>query len=96
MLGQRFFTAVSLATLCVSGSLAQLSDAEKALAGQLECNHFKRNADGSWTGGTMARIGKMMAGAQTFVRGGFKVGGADVATVLDAKCGQQKKPTGSH
>ena len=87
---QRFFSAAALATLCVSVTAAQMGDAEKMLADQLDCSHFKRNADGSWTGEPKARIGKIMAGAQTFVRGGFIVGGADIATVLDRKCGRQK------
>jgi hypothetical protein len=59
------FSAAALATLCVSVTAAQMSDAE---ADQLDCSHFKRNADG--TGEPKARIGKIMAGAQTFVRCG--------------------------
>ena len=70
---------------------AQMSDAEQKLASLVDCQQFKKNADGSWTGAPDARIGKIMAGGQVFVRGGFKLDGADIATVLNNRCGLPKR-----
>ena len=55
----------------------------------IDCEFFKKNLDGSWTGGPDAKIGEIMMGELTFVRFGFKVGGADLVSALEQKCGRK-------
>ena len=81
--------AASIVAVQPSLSAAQLSPVEKKLADAIDCKFFKKNLDGSWTGGPDAKIGKIMAGGLTFVRGGFKIDGADFVTALDQKCGRK-------
>ena len=82
----RILLCTSALMLCTWGAGAQMSDSEKRLADLIECKQFKKNADGSWIGAPHAKIGKIMGGGQIFVRGGFKLDGADIATVLDRMC----------
>ena len=63
------------------------TDAEKVLAGKLQCEDWKRNPNGSWTGGPDAKIGSARFAAATAVPQMMPLFGADLATVLDQKCG---------
>jgi hypothetical protein len=85
-------TLIALALCSVNRAVAravaqQQTDAEKALADTINCKDFKRNPDGSWTGGPNAMIGAMQFSNSTVDLHGFNINGADVAVVLDQKCG---------
>ena len=61
--------------------------AEAALMAKIKCKYFKKNSDDSWTSGTNAKIGTNAFSNHTFDIGGVSVGDADLATVLNRKCG---------
>ena len=75
---------------CVNSANAQQTEvtkAEAALAPKIRCENFKANADGTWTSGPNAKIGSNPFSHLTFGRERVTIGGADLATVLDRKCG---------
>jgi hypothetical protein len=63
------------------------TDAEKALAAQIKCEDFTKNPDGSWHSGPNAMIGTNGFSNNTFGVRGIVIQGADVAVVLNQKCG---------
>ena len=65
----------------------QPTDAQKILSGKLQCEDWKRNPNGSWTGGPEAKIGDSRFAAATAAPQTMRLFGADLATVLDQKCG---------
>jgi hypothetical protein len=54
----------------------------------VKCADFKKNADGSWTSGPIIKIGTNAFSNHTFDTHGVSVGGSDLATVLNRKCGR--------
>ena len=62
--------------------------AEAALMAKIKCKYFKKNSDDSWTSGPNAKIGTNAFSNHTFDIGGVSVGEADLATVLNRKCGR--------
>jgi hypothetical protein len=66
----------------------ETSKAEAALAAKVKCADFKKNADGSWTSGPIIKIGTNAFSNHTFDTHGVSVGGSDLATVLNRKCGR--------
>jgi hypothetical protein len=66
---------------------AQESKAEAALAGKIKCEDFRKNPDGTWTSGPNVKIGNNPFSNLTFESKRVTIGGADLATVLDRKCG---------
>ena len=83
-----------LAYLAVAASLSsanadptQESKAEAALAGKIKCEDFRKNPDGTWTSRADAKIGSNSFSNLTFESKRVTIGGADLATVLDRKCG---------
>jgi hypothetical protein len=69
---------------------ASPTDAERAMAAKIKCGDFKKNPDGSWSSGPNAKIGAMEFRNHRFEVGGFNFSGADVAVVLDQKCGRSR------
>jgi hypothetical protein len=67
---------------------------EDTLVPKIECQHFLKNSDGKWTSSSDATIGKMDFSRHTFGIGEVNIGGADLATVLNRKCGSSvnKRP----
>ena len=67
----------------------EMTKAEKALASKtkIKCKNFRKNPDGTWTSGPDAKIGSNAFSNHTFDTHGVSIGGADVATVLNHKCG---------
>jgi hypothetical protein len=63
--------------------------AEKALAAQIKCEDLRHNSDGSWTSRPNAKVGNNVVPTITFSIRGFSFGGADVASVLNQKCGRR-------
>ena len=61
--------------------------AEKDLAAEIKCDDFRRNPDGTWTSGPNAMIGAKPFYNNTFDAHGVNIEGADLAVVLDQKCG---------
>ena len=61
--------------------------AEAKLAGKINCEDFRKNPDGTWTSGPNAKIGSNPFSNLTFESKRVTIGGADLATVLDRKCG---------
>jgi hypothetical protein len=59
---------------------------EDTLAARIKCQDFQKNAEGKWTSGLNARIGKMDFSSHTFGIGEVNIGAADLATVLNRKC----------
>ena len=59
---------------------------EDTLAAKIKCQDFERNADGKWTSGPNATIGKMDFRNHAFGVGEVDIGGVDLATVLNRKC----------
>jgi hypothetical protein len=51
--------------------------AEAALSAKIRCEDFRKNSDGTWTSGPNTKIHTQ----------GVSIGGADLATVLNRKCG---------
>ena len=83
-----------LAYLAVAASLSSAnadpteeSRAGVALAGKIKCEDFRKNPDGTWTSGPNAKIGSNPFSNLTFESKRVTIGGADLATVLDRKCG---------
>ena len=70
-----------------AAQVTQPTSAEKKLAGQIKCEDFKKNANGSWTSGPNAKIGTNVYSNTTFGVRGISLDGADVAIVLEQKCG---------
>ena len=69
-----------------------VSKAEAALAAKIKCRDFRKNANGSWTSGPNTKIGANAFPQHTFDIHGVSIGGADVATVLNRKCGVAPQP----
>jgi hypothetical protein len=63
------------------------SRAGVALAGKIKCEDFRKNPDGTWTSRADAKIGSNSFSNLTFESKRVTIGGADLATVLDRKCG---------
>ena len=85
---------------CFNSANAQQTDqqnivtkAEAALAAKIKCGDFRKNADGTWTGGPNTKIGGNAFPKHTFDIQGVSIGGADLATVLNCKCGAPSPPT---
>jgi hypothetical protein len=66
---------------------AEGTKAEAALAAKIKCEDFRKNADGTWTSGPNTKIGTNSFPDHTFDTHGVSIGGADLATVLNRKCG---------
>jgi hypothetical protein len=66
---------------------AEATKAEAALTAKIRCKDFRKNADGTWTSGPNAKIGINAFSNHTFDIHGVSIGGADLATVLNRKCG---------
>ena len=64
-----------------------VTKAEAALAAKIKCGDFRKNANGSWTSGPNTKIGASAFPKHTFDIHGVTIGGADLATVLNRKCG---------
>jgi hypothetical protein len=64
-----------------------VTKAEAALAAKIKCRDFKKNANGTWTSGPNTKIGANAFPQHTFDIRGVSIGGADLATVLNRKCG---------
>jgi hypothetical protein len=83
-----------LAYLAVAASLSSAnadpteeSRAGVALAGKIKCEDFRKNPDGTWASGPNAKIVSNPFSNLTFESKRVTIGGADLATVLDRKCG---------
>jgi hypothetical protein len=81
-------------TDCINPANAQQTDqqtivpkAEAALAAKIKCPDFKKNANGTWTSSANTKIGANAFPKHTFDIHGVNIGGADLATVLNRKCG---------
>jgi hypothetical protein len=61
--------------------------AEAALSAKIRCEDFRKNSDGSWTSGPDTKIGANAFPNHTFDTNAVTIGGADLATVLNRKCG---------
>jgi hypothetical protein len=66
---------------------AKVTTAEAALAAKIKCVDFRKNPDGTWTSGPNTKIGTSAFPSHTFGIEGVSIGGADLATVLNRKCG---------
>ena len=64
-----------------------MTKAEAALAAKIKCRDFRKNVNGTWTSGPNTKIGANAFPQQTFDIRGVSIGGADLATVLNRKCG---------
>ena len=64
-----------------------VTKAEAALAAKIKCGDFRKNANGTWTSGPNTKIGAGAFPKHTFDIHGVTIGGADLATVLNRKCG---------
>ena len=64
-----------------------VTKAEAALAARIKCRDFRKNANGTWTSGRNTKIGASAFPQHTFDVRGVSIGGADLATVLNRKCG---------
>jgi hypothetical protein len=64
-----------------------VTKAEAALADKIKCRDFRKNANGTWTSGPNTKIGVNAFPQHTFNVRGVSIGGADLATVLNRKCG---------
>jgi hypothetical protein len=76
---------------CINSANAQQTEgakAEAALAAKIKCEDFRKNADGAWTSGPNTKIGTNAFPDHTFDTRGVSIGGADLATVLNRKCGR--------
>jgi hypothetical protein len=85
------FTIVMIASIIssqgcyVAAQTLQPTEAEKALAAQIKCEDFTRNADGSWLSGPNAKAGSMSFSNSVIGRG-VVLNGADLFVVLNQKC----------
>ena len=66
---------------------AIVTKAEVALAAKIKCVDFRKNANGTWTSGPNTKIGSNAFPKHTFDIHEVSIGGADLATVLNRKCG---------
>jgi len=64
-----------------------VTEAEAALAAKIKCGDFRKNTNGTWTSGPDTKIGDSAFPQHTFDIRGVSIGGADLATVLNRKCG---------
>ena len=64
-----------------------MTKAEAALGAKIKCEDFKKNTDGTWTSSPTAKIGANAFPNHTFDTNAVTIGGADLATVLNRKCG---------
>ena len=80
---------LAMATYCNSANSdpTQKSNAEAALAGKVKCEDLRKNSDGTWTSGPNVKVGSNPFSNLTFEKERVTIGGADLATVLDRKCG---------
>jgi hypothetical protein len=60
---------------------------EAALSAKITCKDFRKNSDGTWTSGPDTKIGANVFPNHTFDTNAVSIGGADLATVLNRKCG---------
>jgi hypothetical protein len=81
------FTSLWPAISALQMLIHQESKAEAALAGKIKCEDFRKNPDGTWTSGADAKIGSDSFSNLTFESKRVTIGGADLTTVLDRKCG---------
>jgi hypothetical protein len=68
-------------------SQTTVTKAEAALSAKIKCEDFRKNSDGTWTSGPNTKIGVNAFPNHTFDTQGVSIGGADLATVLNRKCG---------
>jgi hypothetical protein len=66
----------------------ETSKADAALAAKIRCRDFRKNADGSWTSGPTTKIDTNAFSNHMFDTHGVSIGGSDLATVLNRKCGR--------
>jgi hypothetical protein len=64
-----------------------VTQAEAALSAKIRCEDFIKNSDGTWTSGPDTKIGANAFPNHTFDTNGVSIGGVDLATVLNRKCG---------
>jgi len=64
-----------------------VTKAEAALAAKIKCEDFRKNTNGTWTSAPNTKIGGSAFPQHTFDLRGVSIGGADLATVLNRKCG---------
>jgi hypothetical protein len=64
-----------------------VTKAEAALIAKIKCEDFIKNSDGTWTSGPDTKIGANAFPNHTFDTNGVSIGGVDLATVLNRKCG---------
>ena len=64
-----------------------VTKAEAALSTKIRCEDFRKNSDGTWTSGPNTKIGANAFPNHTIDTQGVSIGGADLATVLNRKCG---------
>jgi hypothetical protein len=64
-----------------------VTKAEAALAAKIKCGDFRKNGNGTWTSGPNTKIGTNAFPKHTFDIHGVSIGGADLATILNRKCG---------
>ena len=83
-----------MGTDCINSANAQQTDqqtivtkAEAALAAKIKCRDFRKNSNGTWTSGPNTKVGANAFPQHTFDIRGVSIGGADLATVLNRKCG---------
>jgi hypothetical protein len=65
-----------------------VTKAEAALTAKIRCEDFIKNSDGTWTSGPDAKIGANAFPNHTFDTNAVIIGEADLATVLNRKCGR--------
>lgn len=65
-----------------------MTKAEAVLGAKIKCEDFKKNSDGTWTSGPNTKIGANPFPNHTFDTNGVSIGAADLATVLNRKCGR--------
>ena len=83
-----FALALVAADTATAAEPAGSSDAEKALAARLNCEHFTRNTGHTCTPHANAKIDGRDFGGETFGVHSMMIKDADVATVLNQKCGR--------
>jgi hypothetical protein len=64
-----------------------VTKAEAALAAKIKCEDFRKNTNGTWTSAPNTKIGDSAFPQHTFDIREVSIGGADLATVLNRKCG---------
>jgi hypothetical protein len=82
----RDFAIVAIAMLISEQAMAQ-----GAVPPKVQCEKFKKQADGSWTSAPDAMWGTAKFSSNSGIRpGAYKLNGSDVGAVLDAKCSGAK------